>query len=582
MSTAVPIPISKLTEHNYRTWVVEAKDLLKHLNVWRIVDGSEIIPGPPAAPVASGSSSPTTAPDPLNPEYNFKPESQDSAYLNRFDNFLRDWRTYKNNYEKANGTICSLLEPSIRSRYTAEKYDDPKVLWDTIKTDFEKAIKLDARYQMAKLAACKLESYSSVTEWTTAQEKYINDLTICGVKTEDEWRKFYIFSNLPNTEEWRNFSSALELTDKADTISSIVTHLTAFEAKLRRARGLAPETALFVSKRGRGNKKNSNSTGQSELVCYGCGAKGHRKRDCRNKDKWAAYTEKKKKDDANLALATLASNNDAESFLFLTTPQENRSVITVDVASTNRPADYWIQDTGATNHVTGNRHLFESFQPMPKGEHQVNTASNSLIDAIGTGIISFWAERPNAKPVKVTLQHVLYVPACGTNNLLSVIQLMKKGVRFDFTLDKGAVATVGSTLVYQASLINDLFMLRTFPIKTSKASVAVLDVPNPVAEDSKVYSNIRQTANEQDIFVWHARLGHLSLPAIKRLPSIIKGIQLHSKSPSECVCEACIMGKMFRKPFQSLKPKDKVKSRPLELIHSDVIGPMQTQTMSGY
>lgn len=97
------------------------------------------------------------------------------------------------------------------------------MLWDTIKTDFEKAIKLAARYQMAKQAACKLESYSSVTEWITAQEKYINDLAICGVKTEDEWRKFYIFSNLLNSEEWRNFSSALELTDKADTISSIVT-----------------------------------------------------------------------------------------------------------------------------------------------------------------------------------------------------------------------------------------------------------------------------------------------------------------------------------------------------------------------
>ncbi|KAF8244891.1 hypothetical protein K440DRAFT_646762 [Wilcoxina mikolae CBS 423.85] len=183
MLTAVLTLMSKLTEHNYHTWVVEAKDLLKYLNVWRIVDGPEIVPVPPVALAASGSSSSTTAPDPLDPEYDFKPESQDSAYLNRFDNFLRDWRTYKNNYEKANGTICSLLEPSIRSRYTAEKYDDPKVLWNTIKTDFEKAIKLDAQYQMAKLAACKLESYSSVTEWITAQEKYINDLAICGVKT---------------------------------------------------------------------------------------------------------------------------------------------------------------------------------------------------------------------------------------------------------------------------------------------------------------------------------------------------------------------------------------------------------------
>ena len=86
----------------------------------------------------------------------------------------------------------------------------------------------------------------------------------------------------------------------------------------------------------------------------------------------------------NLASATPASNNDAESFRLLIAPQETRSVITVDVASTNRRADYWVQDTGAMTHVTGNQHLFESFQPMPKGEHQVKTASNSLIDAVGT------------------------------------------------------------------------------------------------------------------------------------------------------------------------------------------------------
>jgi len=40
------------------------------------------------------------------------------------------------------------------------------------------------------------------------------------------------------------------------------------------------------------------------------------------------------------------------------------------------------------------------------------------------------------------------------------------------------------------------------------------------------------------------------------------------------------MGKMFRKPFQP--SEDKAKTRLLVLIHSDVIGPMQTQTMHGY
>jgi hypothetical protein len=220
---------------------------------------------------------------------------------------------------------------------------------------------------------------------------------------------------------------------------------------------------------------------------------------------------------------------------------------------------------------------------MAKGEHQVKTANNSFVDAEGSGTITFYVDRPNAKPAKVVLQHVLYVPACGTNNLLSIIQLMRKGVNFDFNLD-GATASLGSVLVYEAPLINSLFVLRasTISASVSKASVAVDDSPSttPISEISEAYSNNRPTVDDKDILVWHARLSHLSLPAIKRLSNAVGGIQLHAKSPSTCTCEACNMGKMFRKPFQP--SEDKTKTRLLELIHSDVIGPMQTQTMRGY
>jgi hypothetical protein len=40
------------------------------------------------------------------------------------------------------------------------------------------------------------------------------------------------------------------------------------------------------------------------------------------------------------------------------------------------------------------------------------------------------------------------------------------------------------------------------------------------------------------------------------------------------------MGKMFRKPFQP--SEDKAQTRLLDFIHSEVIGPKQTQTMRGY
>jgi len=159
------------------------------------------------------------------------------------------------------------------------------------------------------------------------------------------------------------------------------------------------------------------------------------------------------------------------------------------------------------------------------------------------------------------------------------------GVNFDFNLD-GATTSLGSVLVHEAPLINSLFVLRatTTSASVSKASVAVDDppstVPNSIPEISEAYSNIWPTGDDKDILIWHARLSHISLPATKRLPNTVRGIQLHAKTPLTYTCEACIMGKMFRKPFQP--SEDKAKTRLLELIHSNVIGSMQSQTMRGY
>jgi len=343
---------------------------------------------------------------------------------------------------------------------------------------------------------------------------------------------------------------------------------------------------------------------KSQAICHGCGVKGHIKAKCRSKHMWASY--EKSKIDANLASTASTSAAESESFLFSVIHSNpvlvvysdhvsdctSDSVITVNVASATQSADYWILDTGVTHYVTVNRHLFETLHSMAKGEHQVKTANNSFVNAEGSGTIRFYVVRPNAKPVKIVLQHVLYVPSCGMNNLLSIIQLLREGVNLDFKLD-GVTASLGSVLVYEAPLINSQFVLRPSATATSvsRAPVAVDDpactAPSSVLvisgpAISKAYSNIRPAVVDKDILVWHARLGHLSLPAIKWLPNRVRGIQSHAKSPSTCTCEACIMGKMFWKPFQPLCSEDKAKTRLCELIHSDEIGPMQTQMMRDY
>ena len=56
------------------------------------------------------------------------------------------------------------------------------------------------------------------------------------------------------------------------------------------------------------------------------------------------------------------------------------------------------------------------------------------------------------------------------------------------------------------------------------------------------------------------------------------GIKLSPRS-GVSLCEGCIVGKMHRKPFQSVDHKQSAKK--LELIHSDVCGPIQVESIGG-
>jgi len=244
---------TKPNESNYRQWAIEAKALLRAQGLWKYVSGEMRVPRPPIVASTSDASSTTTTPaahDPRDTNYDFLPESTDTSYLNQSYHFFHHWERCQMNNDKACGQLTSLMESTIQIRY--RDLTEPKQLWDTTKSDFEKVIIHDGRYVMAKLTSCQLESYLSVTEWISAQDTIVNDLAVCDIMIEDSWRKFDIMSNLPNTEEWPTFASTLELTEKADTVASIVTHLLSCEARLHRARGLAPDAALFVTKKGRG------------------------------------------------------------------------------------------------------------------------------------------------------------------------------------------------------------------------------------------------------------------------------------------------------------------------------------------
>ncbi len=93
----------------------------------------------------------------------------------------------------------------------------------------------------------------------------------------------------------------------------------------------------------------------------------------------------------------------------------------------------------------------------------------------------------------------------------------------------------------------------------------------------KKSANAAKFSNEEATLL-HQRLGHLNMASLKKLETMVNGMNLKEVSLHH-VCEACIKGKHQRTYF----PKDEMTRafKLLELVHSDVCGLMKTTSHGG-
>ena len=83
------------------------------------------------------------------------------------------------------------------------------------------------------------------------------------------------------------------------------------------------------------------------------------------------------------------------------------------------------------------------------------------------------------------------------------------------------------------------------------------------------------TSTDVDIQTWHARLGHIGQ---ERMNKLAKEEILGSYDKIElATCSHCLAGKATRKPFG----KATRANSSLELIHSDICGPMNVKAKNG-
>ncbi|KAE8734204.1 PLAC8 family protein [Hibiscus syriacus] len=271
-----------------------------------------------------------------------------------------------------------------------------------------------------------------------------------------------------------------------------------------------------------GASKNRGNSRKFDGKCYNCGKMGHMEKDC-----WT----KKKPVESNTATSSSKENSedgwDAEA-LFATEEEE----LTLTVTTPER-IDYkndWIVDSGCSNHMTGDKQKLQNLSEYNGGRVVVTTDDSRLpITHIGM-----------------------------KKNLLSVAQLTSSG-RYVLFGPK-------DMKVYRDVKISERPTMEGRRLE----SIYVMSAESAYVD---------RTRKNETSDLWYIRLGHVSYSKLSVMvkKSMLKGLpQLDVRT--YMVCAGCQYGKAHQLSYDESKFKEK---EPLELVHSDVFGPVKQQSISG-
>lgn len=157
--------------------------------------------------------------------------------------------------------------------------------------------------------------------------------------------------------------------------------------------------------------------------------------------------------------------------------------------------------------------------------------------------------------VTAKLEDTLFVPNLRSN-LFSVAKVTDKGYKVTFDQNGATVVNSKNETLVRAKRMENLYIING---SSETANVAC--------------------AEENSWLGLHEKFGHLNMKDLKDLVNreCVFGVKTagDEKLPT---CEVCVQGKFSRIPFER---SESVSSEVLELVHTDICGPMRTHSVSG-
>ena len=222
----------------------------------------------------------------------------------------------------------------------------------------------------------------------------------------------------------------------------------------------------------------------------------------------------------------------------------------------------WIIDSACTSHMTFDRSSFVSYEELTNTSVEMGTKDRTRIAGRGNIVVDIDVE---GRATKCVLKDVLHVP------------------EFEYSLiSVNTVDVQGVSTLFENRRCHMFKNKKTLLTGTLKGSLYILDEAK-VGSSSKDTPNVAALSKDHmpPLYLWHERLAHVNKQGIVNMArnNVVEGLKL-SWTKDDRVCRSCVVGKIPR----SLIPKSRSSERAtelLELVHSDVCGPMQVPSLGG-
>ena len=399
----------------------------------------------------------------------------------------------------------------------------------------------------------KMKNGFSVREHVLKMIHHFNEAEINGAKIDEKTQVGMILETL--SPSFLQFRTNYIMNHKKCNLTELLNELQSYETLIDDKGGkanIAEANAVVGKASSSRNKKKRNVRNQKDKKkiqnkkgkvvepkrkgkCFHCNQDGHWKRNCK---KYLDELKQKKK-------------------------QGKLDLLVMETCLVENDFSSWIIDSGASNHVCISLKMLESSKDLEEGAFMMRVGSGARVSATAVGTV-----RLSFANNKYLLLHNVYFIPDFKRNLISVSKLHEQFISVSFDIDSVSIYKNGMNIC-SGYVDNGIYFVK--PIFKNLLQTEMFKVAEPTPKRRKISND------KNDTYLWHLRLGHINIDRIERLEK--DGPLRELKVGTLPICESCLESKMTKRPFSAKGERAKV---PLEIIHTDVCGPLNVKARGGY